>query len=225
MRPFYALLTVSAVLVTGAGCASPTSDDDTGNFAEPPPAGTPWIVTGGPSPSPTAGTPGMPAQAPLAVTKSAGTFQPVPQGTTAVTYDTKVVPAGATAAVEVGMTAVGAVVVGLTVTGMVPKRQYGAHLHTQPCTATPDAAGPHYQHQADPSKPSVDPAYANPANEVWLDFAADERGAAKISSEQRWSFDPVSPPRSLVVHAERTRTEAGKAGTAGARVACLTLRG
>ena len=223
MRPFYYALTVSAVLAAGAGCASPTATDDTG-FAESPPAGTPWIVTGGPSPSPLRSALATPGQAPLAVTKSAGAFELAPKGTTAITYDAKVVPVGATAAVEVGMTAVGTVVVGLTVSGMIPKRAYGAHLHTQPCTATPDGAGPHYQHRADPSKPSVDPAFANPGNEVWLDFRADDRGAARISSEQKWSFNPVNPPRSLVVHAEPTRTEAGKAGTAGARVACLTLR-
>jgi Cu-Zn family superoxide dismutase len=73
------------------------------------------------------------------------------------------------------------------------------------------------------SPPSADPAYANPRNEVWLDFTADTRGAATVTASQDWAFDEAEPPRSLIVHAEHTRTVAGKAGTAGPRVACLTL--
>jgi Cu-Zn family superoxide dismutase len=109
----------------------------------------------------------------------------------------------------------------------VPRRAYGAHLHTRPCTATPADAGPHYQHSPDPkaaaSPPSVDPAYANPRNEIWLDFTADAAGAATVTARQDWTFDEVEPPRSMIVHAERTRTAAGQAGMAGPRVACLTL--
>ena len=36
-------------------------------------------------------------------------------------------------------------------------------------------------------------------------------------------FDEIEPARSLVLHAEHTRTAAARAGTAGPRVACLTL--
>jgi Cu-Zn family superoxide dismutase len=69
----------------------------------------------------------------------------------------------------------------------------------------------------------VDPAYANPRNEVWLDLTADAAGAAAVTTRLTWTFDEVEPPRSLVLHAEHTRTAAGTAGMAGARVACLTL--
>jgi superoxide dismutase, Cu-Zn family len=177
-----------------------------------------------PASSPPAGVPAGTAPPPDGTVE--GTFLPSPAGTTAVTYDPAVVPAGATARLSFTKTAQG-VTVRLAVAGMVPRRSYGAHLHTMPCTVMPAAAGPHYQQHPDPaasaSAPSVDPSYANPANEVWLDFTADARGAASATSAEDWAFDEAHPPRSLIVHAESTRTAQGVAGTAGQRVACLTV--
>src|SRR4051812_22595170 len=102
-----------------------------------------------------------------------GTFLPWKPDAIAVNYDTAVVPAGAVAAITL-TGAHGAVRVRLAVSGMVPRRSYGAHLHTGSCTAVPEQAGPHYQHVPDPESrpnhPSADSRYANPANEVWLDF-------------------------------------------------------
>ncbi len=92
-----------------------------------------------------------------------------------------------------------------------------------PCTGVPDEAGPHYQNHQDPTTPSTNPVYANPENEIWLDFTADAEGAATSTVTHGWAFSPTRPPRSLVLHAEHTHTAAGEAGTAGARVACLTL--
>jgi Cu-Zn family superoxide dismutase len=152
----------------------------------------------------------------------AGTFLPYRPGATAITYDPAVVPPGARARVAITKTAFG-LIVRLTVAGMVPRRAYGAHLHTEPCTDLPERAGPHYQHQHDPHQPSVDPSYANPQNEVWLDFTANSAGAATAVTQENWTFDPKAPPRSLVIHAETTRTGAGVAGMAGARAACLSL--
>jgi Cu-Zn family superoxide dismutase len=151
-----------------------------------------------------------------------GTFLPSASGSNAITYDTAVVPPGATARVAIARSADG-VTVRLAVTGLIPRRAYGAHLHTKPCTALPDAAGPHYQHDADPTMPSVDPSYANPENEVWLDFIADATGSASVTSAKPWTFDERRPPRSLILHAQVTRTKRGSAGMAGPRVACLTL--
>jgi Cu-Zn family superoxide dismutase len=151
-----------------------------------------------------------------------GTFLPYAAGVTAITYDPKVVPAGSVATLTLTRLPAG-LAVRLAVTGMIPRRAYGAHLHTATCTAVPDHAGPHYQHVHDPKHPSVDPDYANPDNEVWLDFTADAKGAATVTATQRWTLDPASPPRSLVVHAEPTRTQSGMAGMAGPRAACLSL--
>ncbi|MGX6606702.1 superoxide dismutase family protein [Micromonosporaceae bacterium Da 78-11] len=176
-----------------------------------------WTIYQG-SPSPT-----RPGTNPLTPgTEASGTFLPYRPGSTAITYDPAVVPPGATATVTITKTAYGTVV-RLTAGGLVPRRAYGAHLHTQPCTAVPDAAGPHYQHMHDPKTPSVDPSFANPTNEVWLDFTADSAGSAAAVSDQDWTLDPTQPPRSLIVHTARTNTASGVAGTAGARVACLTL--
>ncbi|MEV4639510.1 superoxide dismutase [Actinoplanes sp. NPDC049548] len=224
MRPLLPALTVAVAAL--AGCAGSGDIGATRATPQLPPAATPWIVASG-IPDPDASrtiAASRSGQAPLTVGTASGTFLPPPDGTQAITYDTAVVPAGATAQVTVATTAQG-VRVRLAVTGMVARRAYGAHLHTMSCTSVPDDAGPHYQHRADPSKPSVDPEYANPRNEVWLDFTTDTQGAATVASEQAWAFDPVRAPRSLVVHSQLTRTDAGKAGTAGPRVACLTLRG
>ncbi|MEV6492531.1 hypothetical protein AB0M20_28510 [Actinoplanes sp. NPDC051633] len=196
-------------------------------------------------------------------TLASGTF--TEDGTTAITFDPRIVPVGATAQVTTARVASG-ITVRLAVTGMLPRRTYGAHLHTKPCTPDPAAAGPHYQHEQSPtpsastpapskqasakptpsksatskpatSKPATstpsgsaspsgpDPAYANPENEVWLDFTADREGAATATAVQEWAFDELTPPRSVIVHMTRTRTEPGLAGTAGERVACLTLPG
>lgn len=153
---------------------------------------------------------------------ASGTFLPFQPGATAITYDPAVVPAGARARVAITKTPYG-MVVRLTAAGLIPRRAYGAHLHTKPCTAVPDEAGPHFQHRHDPSSPSVDPSYANPRNEVWLDFTADTSGAGTAVSREDWVVTPAAMPRSLVIHAEQTSTAAGMAGKAGPRVACLTL--
>jgi Cu-Zn family superoxide dismutase len=186
-------------------------------------ASSEWLLQqGGPNsgaPDPTQLLPGE-AAGPSVV--ASGTFLPYRPGATAITYDPAVVPPGARARVAITRTPAG-LVVRLTVAGLVPRRPYGAHLHTRPCGAAPADSGPHYQHKHDPKTPSVDPSYANPANEVWLDFLSDDAGAATAVSPENWTFDPQAPPRSLVIHDEITRTEKGVAGTAGARVACLSL--
>ncbi|WP_459642125.1 superoxide dismutase [Kineococcus sp. NUM-3379] len=144
-----------------------------------------------------------------------------PAGTAgAYTYDPALVPAGARAAV-VSVSGRERTRTLLAVHGLVPDRAYGVHLHVNPCGAAPADAGPHYQQVPDPVKPSVDPAYANPENEVWLDVHTDAAGNAVVRSLNPWRYRAA--PASLVIHTEHTHTEPGKAGTAGARLACLTL--
>jgi len=156
-------------------------------------------------------------------THTTGTFRAWQPGTRAVTYDPAVVPAGATAELTISRTGY-ATTVRLTATGLIPRRAYGAHLHTGVCTADPDEAGPHYQNHPDPvSPPSANPEYANARNEIWLDFTATTTGAGEATATHGWSFDPARPPRSLVLHADHTHTAPGEAGKAGARAACLTL--
>ncbi|MGC5021449.1 superoxide dismutase family protein [Micromonospora sp. DT47] len=165
-----------------------------------------------------------PTPAPSAT--ASGTFVPYTSGAAAVGYDPALVPTGATATVTITPTAPGTEI-RLAVTGLRPRRSYGAHLHTNPCGPTGAVAGPHYQHQPDPaaSPPSVNPSYANPHNEVWLDFTTDAGGDATSAATVQWRFDTGRRPRSLVIHAATTKTATGQAGDAGARVACLTLPG
>ncbi|WBB60956.1 superoxide dismutase family protein [Streptomyces sp. WMMC500] len=138
-----------------------------------------------------------------------------------LTYDPTLVPAGAgITVVEVARDGRTSVRMGLS--GLLPNRTYGAHVHTKPCGPDPAAAGPHYQNEADPVQPSVDPAYANPENEVWLDFTTDRLGNAYTSARQDWRFRP-GEARSVVVHEHATMTHPGGAGMAGARLACLSV--
>jgi superoxide dismutase, Cu-Zn family len=139
-----------------------------------------------------------------------------------VTYDAALVPVGATAAVDETV-AGGSTTVALDVAGLVPNRQYGAHAHANPCGAEGKDAGPHYQLTPDPVTPSVDPAYANPQNEIWLDFTTDGQGAGRATSTVAWEFPADRRAESVVIHTMPTATEPGKAGTAGDRAACITV--
>lgn len=141
---------------------------------------------------------------------------------TAITYDPALVPVGSRGAVS-SETGDGATTVMLAVRGLEPERRYGAHAHTQPCGATGDLAGPHFQNQVDPVQPSVDPAFANPANEIWLDLTTDEAGAGSATATVAWAFERDRRAQSVIIHAMPTATDPGTAGTAGARAACITV--
>lgn len=150
-----------------------------------------------------------------------GTFQTYSPGATAITYAPDKVPVGSKAAV-VPISEGGKTVVLLIVHGLVPDRHYGAHVHVKPCGALPADAGPHFQNVKDPVVPSVDPAYANPQNEIWLDLVTDDRGNGYAVAKVDWEFGD-RPADSVVLHAEHTQTHPGHAGTAGPRLACITL--
>jgi Cu-Zn family superoxide dismutase len=91
----------------------------------------------------------------------------------------------------------------LTVSGMLPDRAYAAHAHTNVCGQTGAAAGPHYQNRIDPAatpqKPSADPQYANPRNEVWLDVHTDATGSGTARTTVPFVFGDRGPG-SIVVH-------------------------
>ncbi len=106
--------------------------------------------------------------------------------------------------------------------GLLPNHEYGAHAHQKACGALATDAGAHFQHVIDPVQPSVDPAYANPRNEIWLDFTTDTRGNGWARSTVRWQFDSRRAG-SVVIHDHHTATDPGSAGTAGPRYGCLTV--
>ncbi|MFH8343613.1 superoxide dismutase family protein [Streptomyces sp. NPDC018045] len=139
----------------------------------------------------------------------------------ALTYDPKLVPVNSRVTVSERADSA-RTRVGLRVAGLVANRAYGAHVHTGKCGVSPDSSGPHYQHRKDPRTPSVDPAYANPKNEVWLDFTTDGRGEGSAESRHAWRFRS-GEARSVAIHERRTATGAGVAGTAGRVVACYSV--
>ncbi|WP_159944172.1 MULTISPECIES: superoxide dismutase family protein [unclassified Nocardiopsis] len=199
--PLAASLTLAAILAVG--CASPDPSDDGGSAA-----------SGTPETQPTA-SPSV----------TASTFLPPGEGTGAITYDETAVPEGATSDVQV-RTEEGRTHVQFTGTGLEADRDFGAHVHTKPCGEEPGDSGPHYQNEVDPEasedSPSTDPAYANPENEVWLDFTTDESGNAVSTATVDWEFRE-GEARSLVLHDHHTSTEEDEAGTAGDRLACVSV--
>ena len=163
---------------------------------------------------------------------SVGTFAPAASATDAFTYDPELVPPGAEVAVGALELGPSRTVTLLAVTGLVPEHRYSAHVHAAACGTEATAAGPHYQHTADPVTPSVDPRYANRRNEVWLTdrggadgtayFTPDAAGTALVVVSNPWQYGEKRGG-SVVVHAGPTKTAQGEAGTAGPRVGCLTV--
>ncbi|WP_017556267.1 superoxide dismutase family protein [Nocardiopsis baichengensis] len=149
-------------------------------------------------------------------------FEPYSEGARAVTYDEEAVPPGAGVELTVAPEEDRGTGFSLRLTGLTPDREYGAHMHTGACGEQPDDSGPHYQDQEDPEQPSTDPEYANDDNEVWLDVTTDSDGNADSEADVDWT--PRSGEmKSLVVHAEHTRTGQGEAGKAGDRLACVDV--
>ncbi|WP_214323192.1 hypothetical protein [Nonomuraea sediminis] len=144
----------------------------------------------------TAGTPSAPAAAPVGVT-GGGEF--TGGDPAAIAYDRKLVPQGAQASLTAE--SVGdRTVTSLVVEGFLHNRAYGAHLHTEPCGADPQAAGPHFKRGTD---------------EVWLDFRTLGNGTGHATTRHDWQLDPAHLPQSLVIHAAP--------GASAPRIACLTL--
>lgn len=181
--------------------------------------------------SPAASSPSSPpssaSRTPAALQlKGEGTLAaPSPNGT-AITYDESLAPVGAKLTATM-VPAGNATAVKFTVSGLTPNRGYAVHAHTKACGADGKAAGPHYQNRIDPAatpdKPSTDPAYANRTNEIWLDLTTDAKGSAQTTTTVPFTFTKREPA-SIVLHKDMvTNTEPGKAGTAGDRIACLTL--
>jgi Cu-Zn family superoxide dismutase len=140
-----------------------------------------------------------------------------------VVYDAALVPDGATARVQAVYTGSGKTIVTLHVRGLVPNRAYGSHAHTNACGATGLAAGPHYQYVVDAVSPSTNPAYANPDNEIWLDFHTNAAGNATLQTVVEWQPHDTRRPASVILHIEHTHTGPTDSGVVGARLACVNV--
>ncbi|GAA1220773.1 superoxide dismutase family protein [Prauserella alba] len=204
------LALTSAVALMGAGTAAAA------------PAAAESAQSPGAQPSGTSFSTSPGAQSRAAVAFAHGTFAPYVDGAAATTYDLDRVPAGARASVfSLSSGGVGTATK-LSVSGLQPDRHYGAHVHENPCGPSGDDAGPHFQHVQDPNQPSTDPEYANPDNEVWLDFTTTSHGNGFASSHVDWSYDDRRPA-SVVIHEHHTSAEPGEAGSAGSRLACINV--
>lgn len=138
------------------------------------------------------------------------------------------VPAGATARVQTVADAAGNTIVTLHVRGLAPDHAYGAHAHVLACHPTDaGAAGGHFQQVPNPHPVTnpTDPTYVNDRNEIWLDLVTDAEGDGVAQTRVPWQFSPDRRPGSVMIHAQHTSPGApgAGAGTAGARVACLTV--
>jgi Cu-Zn family superoxide dismutase len=140
----------------------------------------------------------------------------------AVTYNTELVPVAGRVQVKEELRRDGGTRIELRLRDLAANRVYGAHVHTKPCGKLPADAGPHYQDEVDPKLPSVDPKYANPVNEVWLDVNTNGDGSARAIAVVDWRFREAGA-RSVVLHEAATSTHEGHAGTAGARLACVNV--
>jgi superoxide dismutase, Cu-Zn family len=157
----------------------------------------------------------------------AGTDRVRADGPTFV-YNPDHVPATATARVQAVYNAAGDTIVTLQVRGMKPNHHFGAHAHVGECGTNPLAAGGHFQNVPNPSTDPADAgdlAYANPSNEIWLDFETDEDGNAVAQTRVGWQFSPERAAKSVIIHERHTSTGHGDgtAGTAGGRMACISV--
>jgi len=159
-------------------------------------------------------------------TEVEATLAPPDRATTGFTYNPALAPEGATVEVEADARS-GSTEIRLDVDGLLPDRGYAAHAHVNPCGPTGDAAGPHFQNNPDPAaapgKPSTDPAYANPQNEIWLDLRTDGDGDGESQVTVPFTFTDRAPASVVIHEAEATATAPGQAGSAGARLACVTV--
>ncbi len=151
---------------------------------------------------------------------SSGTFTPYSEDAAAVTYAPEQVPVGARATLVSTRTPDGRFQLAAVLRGLEPDRDYGAHVHTEPCGPTGADAGPHFQQVEAPEGVSGDPTYANPDNEVWLDFHTDASGNAVTTAFGDWDLRERMAS-SFVIHQHHTHTAPGAAGEAGDRLACL----
>lgn len=137
-----------------------------------------------------------------------------------LTVYTALAPAGATAKVHSVETGDGRTLVTLHVRGLQPHTEYGAHAHVYPCGMTGAAAGPHFQYR---QGGLTDPAFANPQNEIWLDLTTNAAGNGHAKAVVDWQFTATRRAQSVIIHERHTSTGTGVAGTAGQRVACLSV--
>ena len=158
-----------------------------------------------------------------------GTFTSPDLVSKTITYNPSLAPVDAAILTSVapGDSDYSSTVATVVVAGLLPNRSYAAHAHTNACGPTGEDAGPHYQNRIDPAAkpqaPSANPQYANPRNEIWLTIRTDATGEGTAQTTVPFGFTDRKPGSIVVHEAMTTTTTPGRAGQAGARIACVTL--
>ena len=145
----------------------------------------------------------------------------------AITYNPALAPVGGH--MTASLTPSGdSTIADLSVSGLAPNRGFSVVAHVNTCGGVPGGEGPRFQKRIDPAasptKPSTNPEYSNPSNEIWLDVHTDSTGAATSHTTVPFVFTDRGP-QSIVVHdqPQTTATSAQALGQTSDRVACLTL--
>jgi Cu-Zn family superoxide dismutase len=145
----------------------------------------------------------------------------------AITYNTTLAPVGGH--LTANLTPSGdSTTADLSVSGLAPNRGFSVIAHVNTCGGVPGGEGPRFQKHIDPAatpgKPSANPEYSNPSNEIWLDVHTDSTGAPTSHTTVPFVLTDRGPG-SMVVHDEQqtTATSSQPAGETSDRVACLTL--
>jgi len=102
----------------------------------------------------------------------------------------------------------------LMVSGLPNNRDFGSHVHKAECDM--GMAGGHYQHTPAPDGGATNPTFANPDNEVWLDFMTSGTGTATSTASVDF-VPPAGSANAIIVHDRKT----GDGGVAGPKLACL----
>lgn len=111
----------------------------------------------------------------------------------------------------------------LDVTHLAARTTYSGRVHLGGCPDAVHDVGPTFQLvPADPPDLARDPAFANDANEIWLDVSTDDRGAGSVMVRQPWQFSPAALPGSVILHEQVVPTRPGGT-TAGPPLACLEV--
>ncbi len=97
----------------------------------------------------------------------------------------------------------GGTVVSLSVSGLKPKTEYMAHLHTGGCDQA-DPGGPHFQFEKGGSE--------EPPNEIHLEFTSDASGEAEAEATSK-SEVPPGEAGSVVIHLAGSHREMASYGT------------
>ncbi len=136
-----------------------------------------------------------------------------------------VVPENATARVEAVYDTAGDSTVTLRVTGLRPSTAYGAHAHANSCghEARGRRSGLPAGAEPGPGDARATGRTRTPGTRSGSTSPRTNRAKRPRRATIGWQFSPERRAGSVIIHAEHTTLGPRAAGTAGARLACLSV--